>query len=110
MPSGPRQIRTFACVTRENLHYEHWSTVGDIRRALEDCEAPAEVLRHLHRMLKIAWITKEENATLTQLGFRTKRPDPAGAYLAAGIEMVATSENTGWSGPFYTYRTTCGVL
>ena len=80
---------------REAVHYEHWSTVGDIRRALEHFEEAGEVLWYLNRALKIAWITKEENATLTQLGYRTKRPDPAAAYSAAGIELVENLEDVG---------------
>jgi hypothetical protein len=44
----------------------------------------AEVLR---RELKVAWILKSEDAELTRLGFRSKRPDPVAAYEKAGIVL-----------------------
>lgn len=48
----------------------------------------AEVLDVLKGKIVVAWILKEEDIRLNELGFRSKRPDPEGAYRAAGIKLL----------------------
>ena len=43
----------------------------------------------LHRMLWVAWITKEEDQRLREISFASKRAYPLQAYEQAGIQLVA---------------------
>jgi hypothetical protein len=73
---------------RSLFHVEHVTTVSALR---EMClHAPSEeVLVHsLTAGIRIAWILKDEDAKLTQLGYRSHRPDPDIAYRQAGIDLV----------------------
>jgi hypothetical protein len=37
---------------------------------------------------RIVWVTNEENARLSDMGFAHNRPDPVECYRLAGIEIV----------------------
>jgi hypothetical protein len=73
---------------RKVFHWEHVDPVSSIQEACEAAKSEEEVLGILNRRLRIAWILKEEDQELKQLGFRSKRPDPDAAYLAAKIVLV----------------------
>lgn len=70
------------------LHYEHTATLGGVIAAL--CAEPdrERTVSVLVEDVSIAWITKEEDRRLTELGFRTERRDPVVAYRAAGIQLL----------------------
>jgi hypothetical protein len=65
--------------------------VAEVRRAND----VAEVMRELQRGIRVAWITKEENARLNALGYAKNRPDPEAAYRAAGIILLPNPRPTG---------------
>lgn len=76
--------------TREIFHWEHVVPVSDMVKALLalDDPAPSAIVPILMRA-EIAWILKSEDKLLRRSG----RPDPRAAYLAAGIELLAWSQN-----------------
>ena len=72
---------------RAVFHWEHVNPVACIQKACEAAESGKEVLDALV-LSRVAWILKEEDRQLTDLGFRSKRPDPEEAYRRAGIVLV----------------------
>jgi len=73
---------------RKVFHMEHVIPVVNIRKSCCSAMSQGEVLDILRTLIVIAWILKEEDRRLTQLGFRNNRPDPSAAYRAAGIELL----------------------
>lgn len=73
---------------REVFHFEHIIPVSAIRTMCYDQDSEAGTFEVLTRRLRVAWILKSEDAELTRLGHRSKRPDPAAAYLEAGIHLT----------------------
>src|SRR5262245_12792984 len=73
---------------RELFHWEHVDPISSIQEACEGAGCEEAVLAILKARLRIAWILKREDRELTRLGFRSKRPDPAGAYRAAKIVLI----------------------
>ncbi|WP_027862589.1 hypothetical protein [Marmoricola sp. URHB0036] len=69
------------------FHYEHVQPVSAIRATLNEAMSPAHVVAILSRELQLAWITKDEDARLTALKYRSQRPDPVAAYAEAGITL-----------------------
>lgn len=68
--------------------YEHFFPVLEVRKALSSAADVDEAMGVLNQMLWVAWITKQEDARLHQLGYGSKRPDPYKAYSEAGIELI----------------------
>lgn len=73
---------------RKVFHWEHVDPIACIQKACEAARSEEAVLEILRTRLRIAWILKREDRELTGLGFRSKRPDPDGAYRAANIILV----------------------
>jgi hypothetical protein len=73
---------------RKTFHWEHVDPVSAIQEATEAAVSEKQVFEILNRRLRIAWILKKEDKKLKKLGFRSKRPDPEAAYLAAKIVLV----------------------
>jgi hypothetical protein len=73
---------------RKLFHMEHVIPVLDVRNSCSLATSKEDVLAVIKSKIVIAWILKEEDYRLSQLGFRSKRPDPWAAYLAAGIELI----------------------
>lgn len=74
---------------RRVFHLEHFVPVSAIREACLGERSETGILELLRTRLQIVWILKAENAKLTKLGYRSRRPDPEAAYRAAGIEFAA---------------------
>jgi hypothetical protein len=72
----------------QTFTYEHLFPVREIRAALGAAESVRDAMTILDDMLWVAWITKDEDRRLRKLGFASVRPDPWGAYEAAGIELL----------------------
>lgn len=72
------------------FHWEHVMPVSDTVKALLALEdpTPSTIVPILMRT-EIAWILKIEDKRLP----RKDRPDPRAAYVAAGIELLAWSQN-----------------
>jgi len=70
------------------FHYEHMNPVGQIVGAIASADSAGEIVQILSDGLRLAWITKDEDARLTALGYRQKRPDPDAAYAEAGIALL----------------------
>lgn len=73
---------------RTVFHYEHLTPVAMLVQQVIDAPDAGEIVAVLDRGLRLAWITKAEDARLTQLGYKHKRPDPDAAYAEAGIALV----------------------
>lgn len=76
---------------RQVFHYEHVATVADIVDAVLAANSVQQATDELAQRVRVAWILKEEDARLSKLGYRHRRPDPDGAYAEAGIEMVPSA-------------------
>lgn len=73
---------------RETFLVEHLEPVSALRARCLCANSEEDVLRILTEELRVVWITREEDDTLTEKGFRTKRPDGgAAAYAAVGIKL-----------------------
>ncbi len=72
---------------RRVFHLEHVVPVEAVRAGAVSAANVDAIIRVLHS-LKIAWILKEEDATLTRLGYGTRRPDPVSAYAHAEIVLI----------------------
>jgi hypothetical protein len=72
---------------RKAFHWEHVNPIACIQEACEAAESEEAILDALAR-LRVAWILKREDQELTGRRFRSKRPDPEGAYQEAGIVLV----------------------
>ncbi len=70
------------------FHVEHVTTVRALREMCLHAPSEDPLIDSLTAGIRIAWILKEEDARLTQLGYRGHRPDPDTAYRQAGIELV----------------------
>ena len=70
---------------RKVFHLEHFNPVSAIRAACLDQRSEDAVLGILRARLKVIWVLKAQDAKLSSLGYRTKRPKPHSAYRAAGI-------------------------
>ena len=73
---------------RSTFHLEHVVPVVAARTAILDCTNADQIIRVLSG-LRLAWILKDENASLERLGYRSRRPDPDAAYRHAEIELIA---------------------
>jgi hypothetical protein len=71
------------------LFNEHMTPVSKIRKLCLEAPNAATRADILNTHLCVVWVTKEENQRLNNNGHRTHRPDPAAAYLQAGIELLA---------------------
>jgi hypothetical protein len=70
---------------RKNLLLEHKNPVEEIwLKLLESPENTGDILKTHH---VVVWVTREEDNRLTELGYRSKRPDSDKAYEEAGIEI-----------------------
>lgn len=84
------QVRKMKDPDRSIFHWEHFVPVSVLRRRLVALPEPtAESIMSVLARAEIAWILKEENAKLTQLGFGSEREDPIAAYLEAKIVFEA---------------------
>ena len=70
---------------REVFHVEHMVPVSALRELCLECGDEEHVLDILTSRLRVVWILKSEDAELTRLGFRHRRPDPEDAYRQAKI-------------------------
>ena len=76
---------------RERFHLEHVVTVKGVVDACLAARSESEVAAILGAV-RVAWILKEENRVLDQLGVTSARPDPDAAYRAAGITLKRFDE------------------
>lgn len=74
---------------RTMFHYEHMQPVGIVLAETSKADSADAVVDTLRSMLRLAWITKEEDRRLSSLGFATTRPDPDEAYRVAGIRLIS---------------------
>ena len=72
---------------RKLFALEHVVPVSQLRDACLDARSEAEVAESLVRA-RVAWVCHEEDQALTDLGYRSDRPDPEAAYRAAGISLA----------------------
>ncbi|MEV6012732.1 hypothetical protein AB0M29_38865 [Streptomyces sp. NPDC051976] len=80
---------------RAVFHYEHMNPVSQIVKALATADSVAAIVPILSDGLRLAWITKVEDARLTTLGYRYKRPDSGAAYAEAGIVLLPLLQEPG---------------
>jgi hypothetical protein len=73
---------------RELLMFEHVTPISQIRKLCLAVTTVDEILTILWRNLRVAWITKEENRTLTKCGYKFERPAPLINYTEAGILLT----------------------
>lgn len=73
---------------RRVFHYEHMATVADIVEAVLEVDTVQAVAEALARRIRVALILKGEDARLSSLGYRHRRPDPDAAYAQAGIQIL----------------------
>jgi hypothetical protein len=73
---------------RSVFHAEHITPVRALREMCLSAPSAEALTRSLSQAIRIAWILKEEDRRLTELGYRATRPDPDAAYRDAGIELV----------------------
>lgn len=73
---------------RRVFHYEHVTPVSVLVERTTTAATVEEIIQVLESGLRLAWITKDEDARLTRLGFRHKRADPDAAYALAGITLA----------------------
>jgi len=73
---------------RRIFQWEHVHTVSSIQEMCKRAGSEEEIVMILKTHLRIAWILKREDEELNGLGYRTKRPDPEGAYRHAKIELL----------------------
>ena len=73
---------------RKNIVREHMTTCYEIKNKINASLNIEEVTDILTNDLRIVWITKAEDAKLTELGYKSRRPDPVKAYKEAGIEIL----------------------
>lgn len=73
---------------RKIFHLEHVIPISSVQKDCEEAKSEEAILKILKTRLRIAWILKREDRELTRLGYRSKRLDPEGAYLAAKIELL----------------------
>jgi len=74
--------------SRRIFHLEHFFPVRETRNKCLQSKGPEEVDQVLLNDVKICWILKSEDAKLTDLGYRSTRPDPYLAYEKAGIKII----------------------
>lgn len=72
---------------RKQFRLEHVVPVNEIRNRCLRATSATEVAGCLAEG-RVAWILRNENQRLNDLGFNSKRPDPAAAYRAAGISLA----------------------
>ena len=72
---------------RQVFHFEHIVPVAVVRAKCLEATCGDEIRYILREWARVAWILKEEDRTLTDLGYRSKRPDPEIAYKSAGIRL-----------------------
>lgn len=82
------QTQTKFDPTRAVFHFEHFHPVGEIRALCLSAESVSEITQIILDRLRVAWITKDEDKRLRELGFSTKRPHPTAAYEAAAITLL----------------------
>lgn len=73
---------------RKTFHWEHVDPISCIQKACEEATSEEAILNILKTRLRIAWILKREDAELTRLGYKSKRPDPDKAYCEAKIVLL----------------------
>lgn len=79
---------------RQVFHREHVWPVSAVRNACVEAASERGIADTLQRMLRVAWILKEEDRVLTRLGYRSRRDDPESAYRHAQIELIARPKST----------------
>ena len=70
---------------RKQFLVEHVRTVSALRAKCVSATDEEAVLRVLMSEVKVAWITRDEDDALTDLGYRSDRPETA--YEEAGIKI-----------------------
>tara|TARA_X000001382_G_scaffold21504_1_gene13094 strand:+ start:32 stop:484 length:453 start_codon:yes stop_codon:yes gene_type:complete len=78
---------------RKELLMEHKNPVEEIWQKL--CASPWDTQKILKKEIHIVWVTRKEDAELTRLGYRSKRPDSDKAYREAGIEILCSDSSAG---------------
>jgi hypothetical protein len=74
---------------RRLFHVEHVTTISALREMCLHAPSEEALIDSLAAGIRIAWILKDEDAKLTQLGYRSHRPDPDIAYRQAGTDLGA---------------------
>ncbi|MGH2975986.1 MAG: hypothetical protein ACRDLL_14125 [Solirubrobacterales bacterium] len=67
-----------------------WEHVVPVRSIRKDCLAASSLtaVANVLETARVAWILKEEDRRLTDLGYRWERPDPDDAYRQARITLL----------------------
>lgn len=73
---------------RHVFQFEHVCPVYEVRAYCIAARSVEEVVDVLRTQLRVAWVLKSEDRILSQLGYRSHRPDPDAAYREAGIELI----------------------
>lgn len=79
---------------RSIFHLEHLYPVSQVRDLCLKASNSEGISLILKEKAKTVWILKEEDQLLTDLGFRTNRPDPYDAYKKASIVISEEVEIT----------------
>ena len=92
---------------RELFHYEHMYPVSQMREKLIELSDPGrevsedQIIKEIESELDkfdIAWVLKEEDNKLNEMGYQSKRPpNPLDAYREAGIVLLP-QDNGGLDG------------
>lgn len=70
--------------------WEHYEPVAQMQYAIETLTRP-RVRRDIVAILartKVVWVHRDEDMKLNELRMKSTRPDPARAYVSAGIELI----------------------
>lgn len=73
---------------RKKFLIEHFEPVAAIRDRCLKCKSATAMAELLRKHVKVVWVLREEDARLNELGHRSDRPDPAGAYRQAQIRIL----------------------
>ena len=84
---------------RKRFLLEHVLPVAEVRERCREAATEDDVAECL-KQVRVAWILREEDDRLTELGYRTDRPDPAVAYQDAGISLAGLTYDSDKRDPF----------
>jgi hypothetical protein len=79
---------TMGSAHRKTFHFEHVYPLTGLALAVARRPDLDTATIFVVERLWVAWITSDENRELNRRTYRSIRPDPAGAYRAAEIELV----------------------
>jgi hypothetical protein len=75
------------------FHFEHFYPISGIKQKCLQAKNEIEIENILRNNIRVVWLLKEEDKRLTELGYKSKRPNPEKAYSDAGIELLICENN-----------------